>query len=155
MTVVARRVAAVPRRTSVETWERIIELLSDPDSTARTELQSVTSVAAMLIAEEYTKDAPIRVSGGGPQLRLYTLHGDEAIDHDLADEGNLPFNPTDGDAWTLSLPAGSEDVAVAQAQVARSSRIQVRDLSEPESSSENGGGASSELSLDLGELERP
>ena len=56
MTVIARRVASVPVRTAVATWERVVEIVTAPESDAREELTGITSIAAMLIADEQTKD---------------------------------------------------------------------------------------------------
>lgn len=155
MTVVARRVASVPVRTAVETWERIIELVTAPGS-ARDELAGVTSTAAMLIADEQTKDAPITITGGGPLVRVYTVHADDAVEHDDADEAELPFDPTSGDKWTLSLPASGADVAIAEAIVAVAPHVEVRDVdaaTEDRATSE--AALAREVTFDLGELERP
>jgi hypothetical protein len=156
VSVVARRLASVPRRTSVETWLQVVELVTAEESEAREELLSVASVASMLIAEEYTQTAPITISGGGPVVRVYTLHGDEAIETDFADETDLAFDPTVGDAWLLSLPAQGTDVEVAQQAVAGAAHVEVRDVAEverlaaiPTTNSQR------ELVLDLEELERP
>ena len=156
MTVVARRLASVPRRTSVETWHRLVDLISAEGSPARAELSSITSVASMLIAEEYTKTAPVTISGGGPLVRVYTLHGEDAIDHDLDDEAALAFDPTAGDSWLLSLPADGADVAIAQAAVTAAAHVEVRDLAEAErSTAARTGSPMPDLVLDLQELERP
>jgi hypothetical protein len=156
VSVVARRLASVPRRTSVETWLQVIELVTAEESDAREELLSVSSVASMLIAEEYTKTEPITISGGGPLVRIYILHGDEAIETDFADETDLAFDPTAGDSWLLSLPAQGTDVEVAQQAVASAAHVEVRDVAEgqrlaaiPTTNSQRG------LVLDLAELERP
>lgn len=156
MSVVARRVASVPRRTSVETWQRISELLSEAGSDARAELERVTSVAATLIAEEYTKSSPITIAGGGPLVRVYTLHGEEAIDADLSDEDELAFDPTAGDSWQLSLPAAGADVVAAEALLADAPHVEVRDIEQVERSmATSSKTASGELVIDLGELARP
>ena len=155
MTVVARRLASVPRRTSVETWQRLVDLISAEGSPARAELSSITSVASMLIAEEYTTTAPVTISGGGPLVRIYTLHGEDAIEHDLDDEAELAFDPTAGDSWLLSLPAAGVDVAIAQAAVAAAAHVEVRDLDEAErSTAARTASPMPDLVLDLEELER-
>lgn len=127
MTVHARRVASVPRRSSVETWRRVCELVSAPGSAARSQLEQVTGVAAMVIADECTREAPIVFSGGGPQVRVYTLHGDDAIAADLDDETCLAFDPTAGN-WSASLPCAGEDVAELSAMLESSARVTVRDV---------------------------
>jgi hypothetical protein len=156
VTVVARRLASVPRRTSVATWQRVVDLVSADASSAREELSSMTSVASMLIAEEYTKTAPVTISGGGPLVRIYTLHGEDAIEHDLDDEAELAFDPTAGDSWLLSLPAAGADVAIAQAAVAAAAHVEVRDVAEAErSAAAPTASPMPDLALDLQELERP
>lgn len=156
MSVVARRVASVPRRTSVDTWVRIVELVSEADSEARTELEDVTSVAATLIAEEHTKSDPITIAGGGALVRIYTLHADDAIEADFSDEDELAFNPTAGDSWLLSLPAAGADVAAAETLLAGAAHVGVRDIEQVErSATASSKTAIGELVLDLEELMRP
>lgn len=156
MTVVARRLASVPRRTSVETWERLVDVVSAEDSTARTELTSITSVASMLIAEEYTKTTPVTISGNGPLVRVFTLHDEDAIEHDLDDEAELAFDPTSGDAWILSLPAAGPDVDIAKDAVATAPHVEIRDIAETESSaSAQATSPPPRLVLDIEELGRP
>lgn len=156
MTVVARRLASIPRRTSVETWQRLIDLISAEDSPARAELSSITSAASMLIAEEHTKIAPVTISGGGPFVRIYTLHGEEAIEHDLNDEARFAFDPTAGDSWLLSLPATGADVQVARPAIAAAAHVEVRDVADAERATvARTTPSTQELVLDLRELERP
>lgn len=156
MTVVARRIASVPVRTAVETWERIAGLVTAPVSPARDELTGITSIAAMLIADEQTKDEPITIAGGGPLVRVYTVHGDDAIEHDDADEADLPFDPTSSNAWTLTLPASGADVAIVEAAVADSPHVEVRDVDAAgDDERATTAKAAAALELDLTELERP
>ena len=156
MTVIARRLASVPRRSSVETWQQLVDLVSADGSPARAELSSITSVASMLIAEEYTKTAPVTISGGGPLVRVYTVHSEDAIEHDLDDEAELAFDPTAGNSWLLSLPAAGADVAIAQAATAAAAHVEVRDLAEAErSTAARTALPLPVLVLDLEELERP
>jgi len=133
-----------------------MELVSAPGTDARLELQSITSIAAMLIAEEYARLAPITLSGGGPLLRVYTLHGEEALGLDLDEEGSLAFDPTVGNSWRLSLPALGDDLDVARAAVAGASHVEVRDAAAVEMSSAEASSAPlCKLVLDPSELERP
>jgi hypothetical protein len=159
VTVVVRRIASVPRRTSVESWHRIIELVTAPDSEARGELESITATAAMLIAEEYAKGTPITVSGGGPLVRVYTLHGTDAIEHDIDDEAELAFDPTADDSWKLTLPAEEVDVEIARAAVASCRHVEVRDIAELARAARSIAAAAPATTppfvLDLEELERP
>lgn len=127
MTVHARRIASIPRRTATGTWRAICELLSAPDSAPRHELQQVVGIAAALITEEYARDAAIVVSGTGPQVRIYTLHGEAAIEADPLDENPLNHDPTSGD-WTMSLPCGEDDLEEARQAVACFPHVTVRSL---------------------------
>jgi hypothetical protein len=156
VTVIARRLASVPRRSSVETWQQLVDLVSAEGSPARAELSSITSVASMLIAEEYTRTAPVTISGGGPLVRVYTLHGQDAIDHDLDDEAELAFDPTAGASWLLSLPATGADVEIARAAVAAAAHVEVRDVAQVEpATAAQTTAPTPDLVLDLQELERP
>jgi hypothetical protein len=109
MTIVARRLPSTPVRTGVETWEKIVELISKQQSPSRNELQAVKGVAASLIADETPKEAPIIVSGSGPRLRVYCLYGEDAVVGDDCDESPLTWNPTEGD-WHVFLPCSDEDL---------------------------------------------
>ncbi|MCY4087901.1 MAG: hypothetical protein OXG37_13730 [Actinomycetia bacterium] len=156
MSVVARRIASVPRRTSVETWRRIVELVTTDSSDARTELDSVASVASSLIADEHAKSWPITLSGSGPFVRIYTLHGDDAVEADLSDEAELSFDLTLGESWLLSLLAGGADFAVATKLVAGAPHVEVRDVGAATASPEpDAGAAVPELAVGLHELTRP
>lgn len=129
MTVHARRVASVPRRGPIDTWRAICDLLG-AEGDARAELDGIAGVAAALIAEEYTRDDPITVSGTGPQVRIYTLHGDQAIEAETSEELPLSHAPTTG-SWALSLPCADDDLDEAEAGVAAAPHIQVRALGQP------------------------
>jgi hypothetical protein len=72
---IARRIASVPARTSTETWQAIIELLAEAGSAAHRELTDVTSIAGILISEEYTRESPIVIKPEtGSRIRVYTIH---------------------------------------------------------------------------------
>ncbi len=101
MTTLARRYAAVPKRTSSETWRAITEHL--PTSTERAHFEAATNAAAVLIADSVTATTPIVLTGAGPRVHLYTVHGDDAISGHNVNEAtvaNLSFS----DDWTLYLP---------------------------------------------------
>jgi hypothetical protein len=155
VTVLARRIASVPRRTSVQTWRAISELLAPADTPARTTLDAATGPAAMLIAEEATRGEPIIVSGGGPQLRIYTLHGEAAMEADLDQELSFSFVPT-ADDWALSLPVGPEDLeAVGAALAAISPRLSVRDATDGDQGAVASPPAAVIPTINTVELERP
>lgn len=127
MTVHARRIASVPRRGPIDTWRAICDLLCQDDDEARAELDGIAGIASALIAEEYTRDAPIIVSGAGPQVRVYTLHGNQAIDADLSEELALSHAPTTGE-WNLSLPCADDDLDEAQEAVRGAPHVEMRQL---------------------------
>ncbi|HEX8674875.1 MAG TPA: hypothetical protein VF710_23450 [Longimicrobium sp.] len=125
MTVVARRLASVPARSAVDTWDAIVELIApDPKSSARTDLNAAAGVACSLIAGEMS--APIVVYGSGPRLRVYCLYGDAAIDGDDVTEGPLTYVPTEGD-WHMSLPCPEEELDWVQRRLRSSMRVSARD----------------------------
>lgn len=155
MTVVARRLASIPRRTSVETWKHLVGLTTQPGSKARTELEGITSVASMLIAEEYARSTPITIAGSGPLVRIYTLHGDEAIDHDLDEEAEFGLDPTGSDSWVMSLPAAGADVDIARSATSDARHVEVVDIGEEGPRRGSNETVAQELLLALAELERP
>lgn len=126
MTVHARRIASIPRRGPIETWHAICDLLC-AEGNARAELDGVAGCAAALIAEECTRDSPIIVSGSGPQVRIYTLHGDQAIEVDISEETALSHQPTTG-SWILSLPCGEDDLGEFEAAVRSAPHVEVRPM---------------------------
>lgn len=134
MSVTSRRVASVPVRASVETWHEIVNLLAPDAGAARTALLAVAGPCAAIVSEEYTRDAPIVVSpASGPQIRVYTVHGEVAIDA-LNDELPLTVRPLAEPGWTLSLPCGVDDIDDIRRLLEHHSQITVRDLTTPTSS---------------------
>ena len=154
MTVHARRIASVPRRGPIDTWRSICNLLG-AEADARAELDGIAGIAAVLIAEEYTRDEPITVSGIGPQVRIYTLHGDQAIDADGSEELPLSHAPTAG-SWVLSLPCAEDDFDDAEAAVAAALHVKVRALGQTASATKAAAGASLARRplIDLAAMER-
>ena len=127
MSAIRRDVVSVPVRTPAETWDTICEMVSKADSTARAELRAAANVAVGLIAQAATQADPAVFSGNGPQVLIYTLHDDEAIEADLDDEQPLVQYVADGD-WTASLPADPTDVEwAARALKKVSTHITVRE----------------------------
>lgn len=128
-TVVARRVASTPVRTTAQTWDKIMEILApDPRSATRSELIKATGVACASISSEATKDAAIVVWGGGPRVRVYCVFDEDAITGDGVNEDAISKSPTEDD-WRMSIPCPPEDVKWSQAKLsAVSSRITARSL---------------------------
>jgi len=138
VSIVRRDFRASPERTGSETWEAIVALIApDANSAARKELSAVHGVAGQLIATESCKEFPIVVYGSGPRVRIYCLHGEDALTEDGSNESSLGFDATSGD-WKVSLPAEKEDIAWSKAELAKSSnRISVREKSEAVEESED------------------
>jgi hypothetical protein len=152
-TIVVRRLAASPKRTAAETWTTLVNLVAPRDATGRSELGSAVGVGPFLIAAEALKESPAVMWGVGPRLRMYTLHGDAAVDGEDMREDPLTWSPTQGE-WHLSLPCPDEDLKwVSKALAAVSSRITARSLAESAPSDEPSPKAAP-LSIDIGEFSR-
>jgi hypothetical protein len=156
MSVIARRIGAVPVRTSVQTWQAIAELLARATSPARDELDAVTNVGAMLVAEEYTALAPVVVQpASGARIRIYTVHGEDAIEVQ-ADEQPLSSWPLDQPGWTISFPCGTGDLDDVRTALAEHPAFAVRDVADGIESGEGDRQAAtrSPLIIDLEEMSR-
>lgn len=141
MTVIVRTFAATPAKTASETWERIVELISDVSSASRKELDSVAGITASVIAEETPSQTPIVVAGNGPRLRVYCVYGEDAVLGEGCDEDSLSWNPTEGD-WRLYLPCPKEDLGwIGEALKHKSSRIVPYDLNQDLPNDETSGDA--------------
>jgi hypothetical protein len=156
MTVIARRIASVPVRTSVDTWTAVVDLLTAAGGAARADLEAVTNIAAMLISEEYTRDAPIVVSPRrGARIRVYTLHGLDAVDA-RDDEAPLATRPLDEPGWTMSLPCGVDDIQDIRGALQAHPHISVRDTTEGITvEATTGASTVGSLEIDYDEMERP
>jgi hypothetical protein len=109
------------------TWEAIVDIVAPQESPGRAELTALNGIAASLIAAEAWRGSPLIVSGVGPQLRVYCLHGEEAIVGDDTSEGSLAWSPTDGD-WAVEMPCPPEDLEwVSGAAAEASARVTVVD----------------------------
>lgn len=129
-TVFSRSFRSSPHRDSSETWQAIVDLLTQGQSTsARAELIAVAGIAGSLIADQAPKDAPIIVTCDGPRTRVYCLYDEDAIDGSDAKEDALGFEALKGD-WSVSLPCQKDDLSWVQAALTKHSvRITARDLS--------------------------
>jgi hypothetical protein len=117
-------------RTAVETWNRIIALLTAPNQAARSALEMITNVVAMLVAEEYTRNTPIVVlPATGPRIRIYTVHGPAAVGTD-DDAASLATWPLVDSGWRLSFPCGIDDIDEVRAALRRHTFVEVRDATE-------------------------
>jgi hypothetical protein len=130
MSVVSRRIPAVPVRTSAQAWTAIVELVTAPGQPARADLEAISNIAAMLISEEYTRDAPIVFMPTiGPRVRIYTVHGTAAIE-DGGDEAPLANWPLVEQGWRVSLPCGIDDIDDVRASLRAFAFVDVRDTTE-------------------------
>jgi hypothetical protein len=130
MTVNARRVRVTPYRSASAAWTLIVDLISKPGTTARSELNSIAGTLSAVIASEATRDAPIALSGTGPLVRLFSLHDDSALTDDDADETALASCPTEGE-WSMSVPVDDEDLAWVKTALAKhTERVTVRSKDE-------------------------
>ena len=92
-TVVSRTFRSSPHRDALQTWDAIVELLTQgKDGTARSELRAVAGVAAS-DRRPGTRSAPIVATCDGPRTRIYCLFDEDAIDGDDANEEVLGFEP--------------------------------------------------------------
>lgn len=139
MTVIARTLRSVPERSASATWERILELIASPaGSAARHELDTVSGVVCSCIADEALASDPLIVYGVGPQLRIYALYGDLAIEGDGANESALSYAPTDGD-WHMSIPCLPDDLEWVQRSLKASSpRVTARAIGSAVEGGSNG-----------------
>ncbi|WP_328366513.1 hypothetical protein [Micromonospora zamorensis] len=155
MSVASRQVPSVPVRTSAATWNTIIDLLTPPGASARADLAAVTSTVAMLIAEEYTGEAPIVVMPVvGDRMRIYTLHGAAAVEGE--DPAALATWPLAEFGWRISLPCGVDDLDEVRTALRPYPHFEVRDVSEgiATTSAVPQQGASGRVVIDYAELER-
>jgi hypothetical protein len=128
MTVLSRKIASIPVRSASATWLRIVDLVAPTNAEARTELLAVTGVAASLVAREAMTTSPVIVAGKGPQLRLYCVHGEEAVEGTHVNEAALPASPAESEGWTVSLPCPKGDLSWVQESLKPiSERITARD----------------------------
>jgi hypothetical protein len=126
-TRIRRSFVASPVRLASVTWSTIIETVAPEGAPGRPELVALTGVAASLIAGEAWRYTPVVVSGVGPQLRIYCLHGEDAIVGDDRNEEPLTWSPTDGD-WSIRIPCLSADLEWVTAAISEiSPRISIDD----------------------------
>lgn len=157
MSTVARRIRATPARAASDAWQVIVDLIAPKEGDARRELLSIAGIASAIISAESSKDSPIVVRGKGPRVRMYCLYDEEAVTGDDANEAALAECPTAGE-WGMSLPADADDVAwIKDALAKKTSRVKVREKSEPFDDSEEHAGkaATTEATINMEAFLRP
>ena len=127
-TVASRTLRSSPHRSASDTWNTIVELLTQGRTgDARNELRAVSGIASSIIADRVAKDAAIVASCDGPRTRIYCVYDEDAIDGADASEDSLGFDPLNGD-WRVSLPCQPEDLGWVQGALKKhSTRITARD----------------------------
>lgn len=152
MSVVVRRITAIPVRSAPEAWATIVDLIASEGS--RAELMKVDGIAACLIASEAMKASPVVVRDKEACVRVYCLYGEDAIVGDTASEAKLPTCPTEGD-WSVSLPCPAEDLTWMRAALSKqSNRVTARDMTEPFTISEDGSAKAAAATVNMEEFLR-
>jgi hypothetical protein len=128
-TVAKRIVRGSPFRDANETWNLIVDLLTQgKDNDARHALRAVAGLACCVITDQALKDAPLIAACDGPRTRIYCLYDEDSIDSTSANEDKLGFDPLKGD-WHVSLPCVAEELNWVQAALKKhGNRITARDL---------------------------
>lgn len=133
---VRRDISSIPHRSAGQTWQRIIDLITGPDSIDTAQLTAASGVMCSVITDEHPCARPIVVEGVGAQLRIYLHYGLKAVEEgDVVDA--LSWNPTAGD-WTMRVPCDSENITWVKASFAKSApRIDVVDVDAEDGPEEN------------------
>ena len=128
---VRRDVSAIPVRSAGETWETIINLVSELDSRDIHQLRNAAGVMGSIITDEHPAIRAIMIEGVGPQLRIYCRYGMKAVEAGEAVD-SLTWNPTAGD-WTMHVPCDAENIEWVKESLSKSSpRVKVFDVAEAE-----------------------
>ncbi|MCU0226990.1 MAG: hypothetical protein MUF01_05085 [Bryobacterales bacterium] len=110
MNTIVRRIVSTPVRSATDTWATIAMLLApDPTGTARREFNHVSGLACAAISAEALREDALVLQSSTAVVRLYCLHGEEAIMNPTYDESSLAVNPTEGE-WRLSIPCEPSDL---------------------------------------------
>jgi hypothetical protein len=130
---VRRDISSIPHRSASETWQRIIDLVTGPDSKYGGQLNAAAGVMASIITDEHPGAKAIVLEGVGAQLRIYCRYGMVAIE-DGSSVDALTWNPTAGD-WAMHVPCDADNMSWVKASLAKTSpRIQVFDVTDEEKS---------------------
>lgn len=125
---IRRDIASLPARTSRETWDAIVKLITGADSVDTAQLEAATSVLCSAIADEHSASVPIVVKGSTSRLVIYTAYGPDAMEMGLAID-KLSWNPTASSAWAMTVPCSQEDLEwMSKTLKERAPRITVHDV---------------------------
>jgi hypothetical protein len=137
---VRRDISSIPHRSASETWQRITDLVTGPDSKDVGQLNAAAGVMASIITDEHPGAKAIVLEGVGAQVRVYCRYGMEAIEEGSSVDA-LTWNPTAGD-WTMHVPCDADNMSWVKASLAKTSpRIQVFDVTDEERSEGTSAGA--------------
>jgi hypothetical protein len=131
---VRRDVSSIPYQSAGETWQRIIDLVTGPESKDVQQLKNAAGVMGSIITDEHPAACAIMIEGVGPQLRIYCRYGMKAVEEGGAVD-SLQWNPTAGD-WTVHVPCDGENIEWVKASLSRSPRIKVFDVAESDRAEE-------------------
>jgi hypothetical protein len=145
---IRRDISSIPFRSAGETWQRVIELVTGPDSKDVLQLKNAAGVMGSLITDEHQAKRAIMIEGVGPQLRIYCRFGMKAVEEG-AKVDSLTWNPTAGD-WTMHVPCDAENMAWVKESLAKTSpRVKVFDVEEADRADEDEPAAAAKSSSGL------
>lgn len=108
MSVISRKFAACPARTAGQTWDVIVNIITNGEEKAKEDLNSISGIVASIISDETPKSNAIIVIGTGSRLRIYCLYGDDAIS-DEANEAALTWKLFEAE-WEIHFPVEEVDL---------------------------------------------
>ena len=128
---IRRNISSIPHRSAGETWDRVVALITGPESVDVQQLNDAAGVMASIITDEHPADRAIVLEGVGAQLRVYCCYGMKAVENgDVVDV--LTWNPTAGD-WSMHVPCDAENIDWVKAALSRRApRIKVFDVADAE-----------------------
>ena len=128
---IRRNISSIPHRSAGETWDRVVALITGPESVDVQQLNDAAGVMASIITDEHPADRAIVLEGVGAQLRVYCRYGMKAVENgDVVDV--LTWNPTAGD-WSMHVPCDAENIDWVKAALSRRApRIKVFDVTDAE-----------------------
>jgi hypothetical protein len=132
---IRRDISSIPFQSAGDTWQRIIELVTGPDSKDVLQLKSAAGAMGSLITDEFPSKRAIMLEGVGPQLRIYCRFGMKAVEEGAKVDA-LTWNPTAGD-WTMHVPCDADNMKWVRDSLAKTSaRIKVFDVDEADRAEE-------------------
>jgi hypothetical protein len=113
---VRRDIASIPLRSSEDTWAEYKKLVTGTGSVDIQQFDAAATVMTSLVTDEAFREEPLTLSGVGPRLVVYLLHGHDALEAG-ANIDKLGWNPTAGD-WKLFVPCPEEQFEWAKKTLA-------------------------------------